>query len=176
MAGINERYASALFSIAIEEGALEKYIEQAVFVRETLGNGECLRVLEHPHIPETEKRGLIAGLFGDSLPDGLKGFLYLLIAKSRENLSIPVLTAFLELANRFKGKTTAAVVSAADLTETQLQRIKLTLSKKLNKKVEIASRTDTSLIGGFYVLVDGFLMDRTLKHRLNEMKSHLKTL
>ena len=41
-------------------------------------------------------------------------------------------------------------------------------------EVEISLKTDPSLIGGFYVHVDGRLMDRTVKKYFSDLKDHIK--
>jgi len=174
MAGLSDRYASALLSLAVEDGVQDLVLEQVSSALETLRDEECLLALEHPHIPDSEKRGLISALFGGGLNEILKNFLFLLISKSRERMIIPALTEYVAMSERLSGKTAAAVVSAEELGEIKLARIKNLLSEKLKKRVEIVPRTDESLLGGFYVLVDGYMIDLSLKRRLKDLKDYLK--
>jgi len=48
------------------------------------------------------------------------------------------------------------------------------LSKKLNKRVEVSLKVDPSVIGGFFVHVDGYFIDRTIKKHLHDMKATIK--
>ena len=178
MAELSIRYASALFDLTVEDGTLNECLEQAVFTRDVLLNGECGRVMEHPYISDADKRGFLDDIFTlGEVNDNLTGFLYLMIARSCESLIVPALTAFVEMAElKLRvGKTMANVVSATELSEGQISAIKDALSKKLGKEVGFASKTDPSLIGGFYVHVEGRLMDRTVKKRLSDLRDHMKT-
>lgn len=174
MAELKERYATALFDLSLENDMLETYMEQASFVRDVLQDEECESFLLHPHIPDKAKQELFNNLFSDKISKDLMGFLYLTVAKSREMLIIPTLTAYIDMGNRHKGKVIANVVSAAKLREDQILAIHTILSRKLNKSVEIVAQVEPDLIGGFYIHVDGRLIDRTVKTQLKNMKKSLK--
>ena len=176
MAGLSERYAAALFDLSIENGRTDLYAQQAAIARDVLKSEDCQSLLTHPHIADAEKQRFLQNIFNRELEDDLMGFFYLLIAKSREHVIVPALTKFIELAERYKGKTVASIVSAVDLDENRIMQIQKTLSRKLNKNVEIMARTDPSVIGGLYVLTEGYLLDHTVKHRLNELKNYLKAM
>ena len=173
MAELSIRYASALFDLAIEEGMLNEYLNQVIVVREVLQTGECRNIMRHPHIPDADKRAFLEDIFA-GINDKLAGFLYLLITKSCENLIIPALTTFIKMAKLHNGKIVANIVSAAELNESQISAIKKVLSKKLGKEVEISSKTDHSLIGGFYINVEGCLVDCTIKKHLRNLKEFIK--
>jgi len=174
MAELNVRYASAIFDLALECGKLDEYYEQAVSARNALQSDECRIFMEHPDISVKEKHKFLDDVFGDNLCDDLKGLLYLLISKNRENIIISVLGAFINMADIHSGRTTAVVVSAVMLSEDQLSVLKNVLSKKLNKQVEISAKVDSSLIGGLYIHVDGYLIDHTVKKQLSDLKDSIK--
>jgi F-type H+-transporting ATPase subunit delta len=72
------------------------------------------------------------------------------------------------------GKIEAKVVSAKALTEKQVEFIRTLLSQKLHMQVEVKAAVDPNVIGGFYVLVNGYIFDRTVRTDLNDMKERLK--
>jgi F-type H+-transporting ATPase subunit delta len=152
---------------------LDECLEQAVAMLNVLQMGECRSVIEHPHISNADKRKFLGSIFVGA-HENMTGFLYLLIAKSYENLIVPALEAFIKMVKLRGGKITANVVSAMELKESQISAIKDVLSKKLRKEVEILPRTDLSLIGGFYVSVDGRLIDCTVKKYLGDLRDHIK--
>jgi len=67
------------------------------------------------------------------------------------------------------GKTTAQVTSAVRLNQHQISALKTVLSKKTGKQVDISLRTDTSLIGGLHIHVDGHVVDSTVKKQLRDI-------
>ena len=173
MAELKVRYASALLDLAVEDGVLSECLDQAVFVRDVLQTGECRSFIEHPHIRGADKRRFLDSVFA-GVHDNLIGLLYLLIARSYENLMIPALTTFIEMVKLHSGSAAANIVSATELNEGQISEVKDMLSRKLGKEVEISSITDPSLIGGFYIHVDGRLIDCTVKKYLSDLKNHIK--
>ncbi|MGI6238965.1 MAG: ATP synthase F1 subunit delta [Christensenellales bacterium] len=173
MAELKDRYAAALYELSVEAGALDAHVEQAQFMLDALSAGDCADFLSHPHIPDDAKRSLLHTLFAGKIADSFLGFLHLAIEKSREGIILPTLTAYLARAKRAQGRLPARVVSAAPLTEDQLRALTDVLSRKLKKKVELAPRVDPALIGGFYVHVDGRLIDRTVRTQLYNLKESL---
>jgi F-type H+-transporting ATPase subunit delta len=176
MAGLSVRYATALFELAREKNELDASLPQAVFLRDTLKDPECKRVVSHPHISASEKMDFFKNAFSGSISEDLLGLVYLAVAKDRENYLVPALTAYIEMVNQYKRHTTAQVITASPLTESQQNALRASLSAKLNKHVDIEIKLDPSLIGGFTIYVDGFMIDSTLKKRFYDLKNELKAI
>ena len=174
MAKLKDRYANALLEISEEAGTLEKDLEEVILVRDTLKSHDVQVFLVHPHVPDSTKNQLFQKVFSDKISKYLMGFLYLMVRKNRESLIIPTLTEYINCTNRKLGKIEAKVVSAKELTERQIESIRITLSNKLGMNVEIEAKVDPDVIGGFYVLIDGHIFDRTVRSQLNIMKQRLK--
>lgn len=174
MAKLKDRYANALLELSEEKGTLENDLEQAVFVRDALEESSVQSFLLYPHVPDTAKHQLFQNAFSDRLAKHLMGFLYLMVRKNREFLIVSSLNEFIYRANKRLGKVEAKVVSAKALTEKQIKTIQTLLSKKNNMQVEVKATVDPDVIGGFYVLVNGYVFDRTVRTDLNNMKERLK--
>ncbi|MGI6169079.1 MAG: ATP synthase F1 subunit delta [Christensenellales bacterium] len=174
MAELKDRYASALFELSVEKDVLEESMRQAVFVQSVLQDRESEAFMRHPHVPDTAKKEFVQRLFADRISADLMGFLYLAIEKSREELIVPALKAYLNRGNRYCGKMEATVVSATALSEDQVSALYALLCRKLNKQVEIQFEVDPALIGGFYIHMDGRLIDRTVRTQLINMKECIK--
>lgn len=174
MAELSVRYAKALFDLSMERGLLNEYLEQAAFLKDMLESENLMGIIRHPAISTAEKRGILSDALRGKIHDDLLGFLYLVIDKNRESFLIPALTEFIATGESYNRKTTANVVSAAELGQHQLAALKDMLSKKLNKQVEIQSQVDPSVLGGFYIHVDGYLIDRTVRKQLSDMKYAIK--
>jgi F-type H+-transporting ATPase subunit delta len=175
MAKLSALYASALFDLAMEGGdATDEYLKQAVLLRDSLMDDECMRVLLHPHISAAEKRKLFGKVFAGQINDDLFGFLYLVIEKNREAFLLPALVALIGMIERHQRKAKARILSAAALDEKQVTALREMLAGKLNKNVEVSPKVDPSLIGGPYIYVDGYYIDRTIKKRLHDLTAHMK--
>jgi F-type H+-transporting ATPase subunit delta len=170
VAQLSNRYAAALFELSLERGALDEDLDQAVFLRDTLREEEAQKVITHPRITGKEKLAFLQEAFSGHISQDLMGLLYLAVDKNREDHIVPILSEFINMANGHIGRTTALVISAVPLGADQVTTLSALLARKLNKQVEIKQKIDTSVIGGLYIQVDGYFIDRTLKTRLHELK------
>ena len=173
MAGLSARYATALFELALERGLASDYMEQAAFISALMQEEDCRRIITYPRIPEAEKFAFLDGAFKGRIHDDLLGFMRLTVTKNREAFLAPALDALVEMLRRHQNHTTAKVVSAVALTPEQESRLRLALTRKLGKTVELSVEVDASVIGGFRLHVDGHVFDRTIRRLLKDMKENI---
>lgn len=174
MAKISKLYASVIFELALNDNSLDETLEQTYFLRDLLNEPDCRRILLHPHITSHEKHNFFGEALEGRIHERLFGFLCLAVDKNREAFIVPSLTELIELIRQHQRKTTAKVVSAIELNENQLASLTKMLSEKLDKQVDIDLKVDPSVIGGMYVYVDGYFIDRLLINRLSEMTVSMK--
>lgn len=176
MAQLANRYAAAIFDLSIERGNINENLENALLIRDVFEEDECRGIITHPRITATEKRNFFDEVFGKHVSTDLMGFLNLTVDKNREEFIVPVLSAFIDLAHEHLRKTTATVVSAVPLREEQITALAALLTRKLNKEVTVEQKLDRGVIGGLFINVDGYYVDRTIRTRLHEMKLSLETM
>jgi len=169
-------YASALFDLAMEQNAVDDFLNQAILVRDSLQDEDCRRFLEHPHISAAEKHEFFRKGFAGQIHEDILGFLYLVADKSRIAYLLPALTTLIGVIERHKRKVTAKVLSAAPYDENQAEALRGMLSEKLDKHVELDLKVDPSVIGGPYIYVDGYYVDWTIKRRLRDLTFSMKEL
>lgn len=174
MAKLETRYGDALLDLAEESGTLELELEQAILVRDILKDNEILSYLTHPHVPDTDKHTLIDKGLQIDLADNLRGLLHLMIRKSRETLIVSTLDTFITEANRRMGRIEARVVSATELDEDGIEAIRRVLEKQSGCQVTIHASVDPDVIGGFYILIEGYVYDATIRSELNQIRERLK--
>jgi F-type H+-transporting ATPase subunit delta len=167
-------YASALFDLSMENNTADDILGQARLVRDTLHDAEILRAFVHPHISVVEKREFFGSAFTGHVHDNLLSLIFLVIEKNRETFLIPALTSLIGMIERYQKKVTAKVLSAAALDEGQVGSLKELLSNKLNKTVDVSMKVDPSVIGGPFIYVDSFYIDRTVKKRLRDLIVSMK--
>lgn len=173
MAQLSNRYASALFDLSLEQNILDENLEHARFLRDTLAEEQCQLVINHPRITAKEKKSFFNEAFLGHINNDLLGFMHLAVDKNREEYIVSVLTEFISMGDRHNRKATAYVVSAVALSDKQVSDLAELLSRKLDKQVEINLKVNQGLIGGLYVQVDGFYIDRTIRTRLQDIKDSL---
>jgi F-type H+-transporting ATPase subunit delta len=170
VAQLSNRYAAAIFDLSMERGKLNENLDQAIFLRDTMSDKQIQNILTHPRISVSEKYSFFDEVFAKSISTDLLGFLRLAVSKNREEFIVPALSSFIDMANNHVRRTTALVISAVPLKAGQTDSLAALLSRKLSKQVTIEQKVDPSIIGGLYIQVDGYFIDRTIKTRLQEIK------
>ena len=169
-------YATALFDLALQQDAVDVFLDQATFLRDSLSDADCQRMLDHPQITAAEKKEFFRTAFEGKLHEDLLGLLYLVADKNRETYLLPALTELISIIRSYKGRVTAKVLSASPYDVKQADSLKEILSKKLNKQVELDLKIDPSVIGGPYIFADGYYIDWTVKKRLRDLTGSMKEL
>jgi len=167
-------YASALYDIAQELGTVDEFLEQATFLRDSLSDDTFQQILLHPQISASEKHEIFRNAFKGKIHENLLGFLYLTADKNREAYLLPALITLIGFIQRHKKMVTAKVLSAAPYDEKQAESLRVVLSKKLDKQVELDLKVDPTLIGGPYIFVDGYYIDWTVKKKLHDLTVYMK--
>jgi len=173
LAELTERYGAILLSMAIECGGLGEAEAQAAECLAVARDPEVRRIMAHPGIPKAGKLAAFGDQGGSGDVGAVMGFIRMMVGRNGGHLIEPSLEAFLDGAERRRGVTWATVVTADAMGGERLGAIRGTLSGKLGKEVRIVHRVDPSLIGGMYVLVDGMLMDHSIRRRLSDMRMRL---
>lgn len=171
---ISERYAVALFDIAVEKNCVDSYEEQVRLVLNALeSDAEFIKVLEHPQLAGEEKLDMLKRVFGQYVAEDVIGLLSVVLRKNREAELCSILSTFIEKVREYKRITTARVESAVALDKDKLELIKQRLEKNLNKQVEIEALVVPELIGGLKISVDGHIIDGTVSKHIKTLKKQL---
>jgi len=169
MGRLNVIYANSLFNIALEQGVVDDFYSQSIFLCETLGDKEFQQILIHPQIASEEKHKIFDKVFSGKIHADLLAFLYLVVDKNRETHLLPALKSLIKLIKQHKGIVTAKIMSATTYDKLQSAQMKAVLTKKLGKRVELDITIDESIIGGPFIFVDGYYINWTVKRRLQDL-------
>ncbi|MBQ9604810.1 MAG: F0F1 ATP synthase subunit delta [Firmicutes bacterium] len=174
---IANRYASALFDIALEKNSIDRYLEDTELICAALkDDAEFDAVLKHPQISGEEKLAVLTQAFSGKVEDDIIGLFSVAFRKNREAQLFDILNAFIDKVKEHKGIVTAKVVSARPLSEKQLADIEQKLANGMKKKVIVENSVDPALIGGLKITVCGKLIDNTVKRHLDELKGQLNNI
>lgn len=173
---VGERYAQALFDLAVEKGALDAVRADVKSLRAAwLESADLRRLATSPVMTSDDQvKGLVAIAAKAKFNGVTQNFLGLLAQNGRARDLTAVLGAFEVLYAKKTGLVAAEVVSAQALTAAQLKTIQTTLRASLGKDPELTTRVDPAILGGLKVKVGSKLFDASLKTKLDQMKFALK--
>lgn len=103
----------------------------------------------------------------------VKRFAETLLKRGRITLLAEATERFAELVDQRLNLVTAYVTSATPLKPEQEERVREGLTEYSGRTVRLITDTDTGLIGGLVVRLDGVVLDGSLRSRLAQMKNTL---
>ena len=141
---VGQRYAQALFELALDAGALEPVLGDLKGLKDLLAESKDLaRLIASPAFTSEEKRkGLEAVAAKAGFAPLTVKFLGLL-AENRRAAALPgVISAFQRLYDKHRGVVSAQVTSAVKLTAAQLTGVQKALAQALGQAPEITTAVD----------------------------------
>ena len=176
ISGVAERYASSLFELALEEGAVPTVTADLDRFQAMLDDSDDLkRFVLSPVFSAEEQVGAVQALatkagFGNYVTNFLK-----VVAGNRRLFALPgMIKAFRIIAAQHRGEVSAEVTSAHALTLAQEDELKAALKGVTGKDVAIAVTVDPSILGGLIVKVGSRQIDTSLRTKLSTLKLALK--
>lgn len=169
-------YAQALYEIAAETHEEAEYLSQLEQIRDLLvSQPEYMQALAHPKIEKKLKKEWMAQLFESQVNGMVANFMQVLAEQNMAAQIENVYRDFLDLYRQDQNIEVVKVQSAGELDEDQQQRLIAMLEKKLNKKIELSIDINPELIAGLRVQARDFLLDNSIKSRLDSMKEKLSS-
>lgn len=167
-------YGDGLFDLALEEGCSKEIRDEARVLRTLLRDEpDYTRLLTSKNVDRKEKDLLLKQAFEGKVHPFLLNFLRLM---SDRNYFAYVPSCFSRYEERYDLENNVKKVtvrSAGPLKETELQRIRDAVERKLGGKAEIDHVVDPSLVAGLRIEAPGILIENSAKSRLEDLKRHL---
>lgn len=175
MAVVAERYAGALFDLAVAGNAVDEYRRELEMVSKIYEAESGLSAfLQDPRKSLTVKKELFIQAFDGSVRRNILHLLLLLLDKGRMESLPDICTAYAGMADEYRNILNITVTTALPLTQAQIDSIGEKFKAVYHaSSVKMIVGTDRSLIGGVKVAIGDRLYDSTVKGKLLKMKSAL---
>jgi F-type H+-transporting ATPase subunit delta len=176
---VAKAYARALFE-AVADGKpavtefdmLEEQMGQFVTLFET--SKELRTAFLAPGVSAKEKVALVQSLSQKmQLSKSLTGFLALLARKQRFVILPEIRDAFRKVRLEAEGGILGHLVSADPLESKDVEDLSRAFSQKLGRKVAFRTETDSNLLAGMKVTVNGVTYDGSLRSQLQRLRDRL---
>jgi F-type H+-transporting ATPase subunit delta len=174
--GVAERYATALFELAKDTGALDAVeADLKRFAGLVEESADLKRLVRSPVFSADEQLRAISAVLDRAEIGGVVGNFIKVVAQNRRLFAVAdMITAFGRLLARHRGEVSAEVTSAEPLSEAHLGDLKAALKATLGKDVALETHVDSSLIGGLIVRVGSRMIDGSIATKLNSLKLAMK--
>jgi len=170
------RYATAIFNLAKSKNATDAVGRDLASASSAIyGSDDVRRFYLSPVFGRKKKEDVLFGVFNGKLSDiGLHSLL-LLVRKRREALLPTIVSEYDKLALAYAGKDPLEIVSARELSPSELSTIVVRLSRSYGKTFDVTQRTDPSLLGGIRITMGDRRIDGSLSGRIDELARELLT-
>ncbi|MEM6769787.1 MAG: ATP synthase F1 subunit delta [Bacteroidota bacterium] len=173
---VADRYAKSLLDLAVERKQLDVIKADVDSLLEMADNRDLALLLSSPVVNPSKKNAIMAELLDKSGADELtKTFVKVLISKGREEDLVGILGAFNNQYKALQKISTVLVTSATPLGEAELSGIRqqLVASGMTEAEVEIETKVDPAIMGGFVLEFGGKVYDASVAHKLHQIRKEL---
>jgi len=175
-AGVAGRYATALFELAEQAGALEPVAADLESLTALIAQSDDLRRLVKSPVftAEEQARAMGALLVKAGAQKLTQNFVGVVVRNRRLFALSDIARAYGQLLAKSRGEMTAEVTSAHALVDAQIDELKQALKAAMGRDVKIQTNVDKELLGGLVVKVGSRMVDSSLRTKLNNLKFAMK--
>lgn len=176
VSGMAGRYATALFELANEAGAVDSVKADLDRLSSLLAESvDLARLVKSPVFSAEEQLKAISAVLSGAGISGLAGNFVKLVAQNRRLFALPGMIAdYAALVAAMRGETTAQVTVAAPLSDDHLATLKAALAQNTGKDVNLDVTVDPSILGGLIVKLGSRMVDASLRTKLNSIRHAMK--
>jgi F-type H+-transporting ATPase subunit delta len=170
------RYATALFELALEAGAVDAVLADLkrfdALIEES---ADLLRLVRSPVFSADAQSKALAAVLEQAGITGLAARFLMVVTSNRRLFAVRnIVNAYRALVARHKGEVTAYVTVAEPLADAHRDEIRDTLNTVTGQNVQVDVKVDPSIIGGLVVKLGSRMVDSSLRTKLNVLKHAMK--
>lgn len=171
---ISKNYANALIEISKQDNSFEKFKTQLQQVSDTINSSNDLKlVMDNSSVFCINKIEIIENIFKDKIDLRILNLLKILVEKNRFNEFDSITLAYCEIADNFERKKDVEIISSVELEIDIKGKILNKLEQKLHSEVMPRWTVDESLIGGLVFKFGDFVIDTSIKSKLENLSKYL---
>jgi len=172
--GMTKKYARALYNVAVQQEDVKEVSERINYIANVMKAVPEFSQLLQTHRVSTENK---INILKNVLKDKVSSLEIELISDILEHNNILILS---DIAKHFEylvetdsNLVNMAITSATELSAEEVEYIQSNIESQLNKKVDVHTEIDKSLIGGIRLRVGNIVIDNTISRRLDMLKNTL---
>ena len=175
MANISQKYAGALYDVAVKHDSLENVKADFYEVTEAAASVEnFIEFMDNPKITRDKRAAAVEAAFGES-DRYLLNLLRILSDKKHMSLLKEIYSEFLSLYDEAHKQARVTVESVYKLSADELDQLgQIFIDKTGYEKLLITNEINEDLIGGVRVLLGSKVYDGSVRNQLNRIRNNFK--
>ena len=170
------RYANALFNLALETNSTFKYekdLDKVLKIfNEDMDFSSFIRSPLYPRDSQISTMNAICSKL--KLNTNVINTVLVMTSKRRLFALKEMILQYKDLCRHERNELVVEVVSVSELAQVNIDKIKKSISSKINSNIIIKSKCDPTILGGLIVKVGSKLIDTSIKSKLVKLKNNLK--
>lgn len=166
-------YAEAVFRLASGHKALKPWSEMLQLAVAVMQDPQVAALAENPRVPRARFVEFFLDVCGKRLDKGGSNFIRLLSENHRLPLLPEIAALYEALRAGAENRIEAEVISAYEVSETQLKAIAGALKRRLGRDIDLTTRIDTALVGGIVIRAGDLVIDGSVQGKLHALATHL---
>ena len=168
---IANRYAKALFDLALELGQVEKVREDAQLIKGVCHtNKDFVFMLRSPVIRADKKILVLKEIFKQHLLEITLNFLLIITRNRRERLIPEIFTEFIEIYKVHKNIISVEITTVTHIDEALREKILLLLEKRANATIDLTEKLDEDIMGGFVLSWEDKQYDASVLKQIKNLR------
>lgn len=169
---IAKSYANALIDLLNESKiSIESSLKELQLIEKIVSDDQISRFLKYPNIVKSEKICVVKdALTKYQFNNTIVSFVEVLVDSERVDSLSGVIEAINEYLDNLKGAVRVEIISNKELNEKTINALVAYLRKEFNSEVIYTFTIDQSIIGGFVVKRNGYLLDLSVLNKLKAIK------
>ncbi|MHB8148472.1 MAG: ATP synthase F1 subunit delta [Vulcanimicrobiaceae bacterium] len=168
------RYATAVFSLASEQQAVERVGSDLAAIETAIGTDAATKeFFVSPVVDRFDKERILLATFRGRLHDIALHTLLLLVRKRREALLRELIEQYRRLEQQSRGAEPLTVTTAQALPAAELQAMVKRLEAIYRKTFDVTVKSDPTLIGGVRIMMGDRRIDGSVAGRLEALSREL---
>ena len=173
MSIIARRYAEAFFSLSQDNNNVEKHKLELKEINNLFSEIDNLKLFFlSEQISKNDKKKLISDSLNKAISKDTMNFLLLLVDKGRIGICDEIINEYIHLANEELNIKEGVIESVRPLDNNKVNELEKSLSKD-GQKVELTQKINKSLISGFKIKFDNYVIDGSMKSKLDKLQESI---
>jgi|JI10StandDraft_1071094.scaffolds.fasta_scaffold941108_2 F-type H+-transporting ATPase subunit delta len=169
------RYTKSLYSLAKEQSIVPAVYKDLSKLNEALeASGKYKDIALNPKVPARTKAAIWGVLMDPIKVNGITAmFIKLMLDNSRIHLFPKVIRKYQDMVLADSGIKGVKLYTSVKLSKAESAEITDKLEALLDSKVELESIVEPALIGGMIAKFDSYMIDASIRSKLNKIKTEL---
>ena len=170
---ISVRYAKALFESARGKEILDEVRKDMLQLQEICKLEEFDYFLRSPVMKESQKRKVLTAILKDTVQPLTMALIDLVLKNNRELYISGIARNFEVQYKKHSGFLSSVLVSAISVDSTVKEKLITVLKEALDSKIDLNTKKNKELIGGFVIRIDDQQYDASVASKLKKIEKQL---